>query len=174
MAQRADHRRLIEADEAERVVHVRRQPRALREEIEHAELARDPGVPELELGIEIDHAVVPVKLAAIDHDALGRGEKRLGGRADLEHRARIDRRAAGLAAHAEAFGVDESVAGDDADRKARHAERLHGAACVGLEIGNERLDAAFRGGGGIGQVAPARPLGSCMRARRPRRQGASD
>ncbi len=163
IAQRADHRRLIEADEAERIVRIRRQPRALREEIEHAEFAGDPRVFELELGIEIDDAIVPVEFAAIDHDALGRREKRLGGRADLEHRARIDRRATGLAAHAEALGVDEAVAGHDADREPRHAERLHGVAGVGLEIGNERLDARIDGGvGGDG----LRRRGSRDRARK--------
>jgi hypothetical protein len=67
--------------------------RALREEIEHAELVGDPRVLELELGIEIDHAVVPVEFLAIDHDADGRREKRLGGRADLEHTVRASTRA---------------------------------------------------------------------------------
>ena len=140
----------VEADEAERVVHIGRQPGALSEQVEHAELAGDPGVLELELGIEIDHPVVPAEFLAIDHDAYGRREKSLGGRADLEHRARIDRCAAGLAAHAEALGVYEAVAGDDADREPRHAERLHGAAGVGLEVRNKRFDARLDGGVGGG------------------------
>ena len=83
--------------------------------------------------------------------AIGRGEKCLGGRADLEDCARIDRHATGLAAHAEALGVDELVAGDDADGEARHVERLHPAGNVGLDIGDQRLDALLHGRVGLGR-----------------------
>src|SRR5713226_3962265 len=109
MAQGADQRRLIDAEHAEHVVHVGWEPRALSEEVEDAELARDPRVLELKLGIEIDYPVVPPQLAAIDHDGQGRREKGLGGRTDLEDRACIDRNATRLAAHAEALGVYQRV-----------------------------------------------------------------
>jgi hypothetical protein len=146
IAQRVDHRSFIEADEAERIVRIGRQPRALGEKIEHAKLAGDPRVPELEFGIKIDDAIIPLEFAAIDHDAHGCREERLGGGTDLENRARINGRAAALAAHAEPLGVDETVARDDADREPGHAERLHRACGVSLEIGNEHLDACFHGG----------------------------
>ena len=77
MAQRADQRRLVEAEHGEHVVDVGWKPRALGEQVEDAELARDPGILHLKLRIEIDNAVVPPQLAAIDHDGHGRSEKRL-------------------------------------------------------------------------------------------------
>ena len=94
----ADQCRLVEVQHGEHVVDQRRKPGALGEQVEDTELARDPGILQLEIRIEIDDAVVPPQLAAIDHDGHGRGEKRLRGRADLEDRARIDRQSAALAA----------------------------------------------------------------------------
>src|SRR5205814_7889902 len=96
-------------------------------EVEDTELARNPGVLQPELGIEIDYAVVPPQLAAIDHDCHGRGEERLGGRADLENRSRINRQSIALAAHAEALGVNKLVVGNDSKGQARYVEPLHPA-----------------------------------------------
>ena len=42
--------------------------------------------------------------------------------------------------YAEALGVDQLVARDDADGEAGIVEGLHAALDVGLELGNERLD----------------------------------
>ena len=79
MAQGADQRRLVEAEHDEHVVDVGWKPGALSEQVEDAELARDPRILQLKFRIEIDNAVVPPQLAAIDHDGQGRSEKCLGG-----------------------------------------------------------------------------------------------
>ena len=78
--------------ESEQVVDLRRQPGALREEIEGAKLALTPGVLELEAGMKIDHAVIPIELAAIDQDGHDGGEESLGDRADLKDGAQQIRR----------------------------------------------------------------------------------
>ena len=96
IAQGPDQRRLIEAEQAERIVGIGRQPGPLSEQVEDAELAGHPRVLQLEVRIEIDDAVVPAELLAVDHDRQGRGEKGLGGRADLEDRLGVDRLAAAL------------------------------------------------------------------------------
>jgi hypothetical protein len=141
MPQGADGRRLLVAEHSNEVAGVGRQPGALRDDVEGPKLAGDPRVLELEAGIEIDHAVVPLELAAIDHDGHGGGQECLGERPDLKHGARVDRRAAGLAAHPEALGVDETVAGDDADGEFGQVVSLHPAPDVALEIGDQRRDA---------------------------------
>src|SRR4029077_114079 len=93
ITQGADQRRFVDAEKAEPIVRVGWEAGALRDEIEDAELACDPGVLELERRIEIDDAIIPAELAAIDHDAHGGGEKCLGGRTDLKQRAGINRHA---------------------------------------------------------------------------------
>ena len=55
-----------------------------------------------------------------------------------------------LAAHAEALGVDQLVADNDADGEARHVERLHPAGNVGLELRDQRLNAILHGRVGLG------------------------
>jgi hypothetical protein len=152
VAQGVDHRRLHVAQHSEHVVDVRRQPRALRGKIEGAKLARDPGIRELEGGMEVDHAVIPVELAAIDHDGHGGGEEGLGERTDLKHGAGVDRHAAVLAAHAEALGIDEAVAGDDADGEAGHVVGLHPALDVGFESGDQCGYACFHRRAGLGRL----------------------
>ena len=145
VAQRPDQRRLVEAEHREHVVDQTWKPRALGEQVEDAELARDPGVLHLEIRVEVDDTVVPFELAAIDHDGDARCEKRLRVRADLEDRARIDRLAAALAAHAEALGVDQLVANNDADGETRDVEDLHPARGIGLQLRDHRLDATRHG-----------------------------
>src|SRR5215510_10202860 len=109
IAERADQRLLFVVEHGENVVDQWRKPGALRGEVKNTELARNPGILQLELGIEIDYAVVPSQLAAIDHDGHGRSEERLGGRTDLEECPSINRQSVALAAHAEALGVYEPV-----------------------------------------------------------------
>ena len=139
VAQRADHRRLVEADEAEDVVGGRRQAGALRQQVEDPELARHPRILELEVRVEVDDAVVPGELAPVDADRERGGEERLGGRADLEDGRRIDRRPA-LPGDAEALAPDQPVAADDADGDAGGVEVRHALGDVGLEVGHQRLD----------------------------------
>ena len=143
MAKGANHFRLFEVQHDENVVDQRRKPGALRGEVEDTELARNPGILQPELGIEIDYAVVPPQLAAIDHDRHGRGEERLGGRADLENRPRINRQSVALAAHAETLGVYKPVVGNDSDGQARYVEPLHPAGNVGFDIRNQLLHPAL-------------------------------
>src|SRR4029453_4140359 len=125
IAKGANHFRLFEVQHGENVVDQWRKPGALRGEVEDTELARDPGILQPELGIEVDYAVVPPQLPAIDHDSHGRGEERLRGRADLENRTRINRQSVALAAHAETLGVYKPVVRNDANGQARHVEPLH-------------------------------------------------
>ncbi len=139
VAQGTDHRRLIEAEEADEVVDVGRQPGPLRQEVEEPELLGGPRVLELELRIAIDHPVVPLEELLVHTHRQRRPEERLGGRADLEDRVGIDRRAA-LAAEAEPLGIDQLVAGDDADGEAGIVEGLHPARDIGLELGLQRVD----------------------------------
>jgi hypothetical protein len=106
IAQRADERRVVEVVHGKHVVGEAWKAGALSKQVEDAKLARHPRILQLELRIEVDNAIVPPQLAAIDHDGLGRGEERLGGRADLEQSARVDRSPAALAAYAEALGID--------------------------------------------------------------------
>ena len=174
MAQRAHHRGRVAAEDSHHVVGVGRQARALREQVEHPELARHPGVLELEIRIEIDHAVVPMEFAAVDRDGHGRGQEALGGRADLEDGLRIDRRAAALAAHAEALGVDEAVAGDDADGEAGHVESLHPALDVCFELGDQRVDARLHRCRWPVRFLCPRPLGCGHAKRRGRQQRRHD
>ena len=108
--------------------------------VEDAELARHPGVLELEVGLEVRHAVVPGEHLLVDGDRHGGGEEGLGGRADLEDRLGVHRLAA-LAAHPEALRVNQAVTGDDADGEAGHVEVPHPALDIGLELGRQRLDA---------------------------------
>src|SRR5262249_55521311 len=86
VAERVNQRRLLVIEHDQNVVDQRREPRALRGKVKHTELARNPGILHPELGIEIDYAIGPLQLAAINHDSHGRGKERLGGRADLENR----------------------------------------------------------------------------------------
>src|SRR5215217_8407451 len=88
------------------------------------ELPRNPRVAHLEVGVEIDDSIVPMQLVLVDLDRHSRGKKRLGHRPDLEDGPGVHRRPA-LAADAEAFGVNQLVAGDDTDRKAGYIEALH-------------------------------------------------
>lgn len=83
-----------------------------------------------------------MQLAVVDRDRHRRGKKRLGRRPDLEDGLRVDRRPA-LAADTEAFGVDQLVAGDDADRQARDVEALHVGCDIVLEARDKRLDSLF-------------------------------
>jgi hypothetical protein len=103
MAQRPDHRRLVEAEHADRVVCRARQAGALRQQVGDAELARDPRVLKLEVRIEVDYPVVPGELALVDGDGERGGEEGLRGRADLEHAVRAHRLVGALAAGAEAL-----------------------------------------------------------------------
>jgi len=107
------------------------------------QLTRNPGILQPELGIEIDYAVVPPQLAVIDQDRHGRGEERLGSRADLENRPRINRQSVALAAHAETLGVYKPVVGNDSDGQARYVEPLHPAGNVGFDIRNQFLHPAL-------------------------------
>ena len=141
IAQRADHRRLVGAEQADEIVGGGRQARALGEQVEHPELPRHPGVLHLEVRIEVDDAVVPGEHLAVDADRHRRGEEGLGRRADLEDGVGVDRLAA-LAPDAEALGIDQPVAADDADREPGIVEVLHAARDIGLEIRHERLDLA--------------------------------
>jgi hypothetical protein len=88
--------------------------------------------------------------------ANGGGEESLGERADLERGARVDRRAARLAAHAETLGVDETVAGDDADGESGQVISLHPAPDVRLEIGDQSPDARLHERRGLGQFLCSR------------------
>ena len=137
-----DHRRLVAAEEADHVVDVGRQPGALGDQVEDAELARHPRVLQLECRVEIDDPVVPGELLPVGRDRHGRREEGLGRRADLEDGRGIDRLAA-FPADAEALRVDEAVAGDDADREARTAEGGHAALDRRFEIGDQRRDACI-------------------------------
>jgi hypothetical protein len=152
MAQRTDQRQFVEADYDQRIISVGREPGALSGDVEHPKLACDPGILQLKIRIEIDNAVVPPELAAIDHDGHGRGEKCLCVRTDLENCAGIDQHTTGLAAHAEALGVDEAVADDDADSEPGHVERLHPTLDVGFDIGDQRLEAHLRGRVGLDRL----------------------
>ena len=152
LAQRADHRRLVVAEERQHVVGIGRQAGALGQKVEDAELARNPGVLHLEARVEVDDAVVPGELAAVDGDGDGGRQERLRGRADLEDGPFIDRRAAFLA-DAEALAIDQLVADDDADRRSRHVERLHVGADIGLEARHEVGDALLHAG--IGRLRGA-------------------
>ena len=134
IAQRPDQGRLVEAEHGEHVVDQPRKPRALGEQVEDAELARDPRVLHLEVRVEIDDTVVPFELAAIDHDGDAGCQKRLRGRADLEDGVRVDRLSAALAPHAEALGVYELVVCNDPDGEARNIEHLHSVRGIGVEI----------------------------------------
>jgi len=49
----------------------------LRQQVEEAELPRDPWVAHLEAGVEVDDPVVPMKLAPVDGDRHRCGKKRL-------------------------------------------------------------------------------------------------
>ena len=117
-AQRPDQCGSVQPQYTQCIVRIRRQPRALRHKIEHPEFARDPGILQSEIGIEVDHTVIPFEFATIDHQGHRRCEKSFRGRADLKDRARVDRCAASLAAHAKALAVDQSVICNDADGKA--------------------------------------------------------
>ena len=75
--------------------------------------------------------------------AHGRGEERLGGRADLENRPRINRQSVALAAHAETLGVYKPVVGNDSNGQARYVEPLHPAGNVGFDIRNQFLHPAL-------------------------------
>jgi hypothetical protein len=131
---------LIDAEKTKPVVDVWWEPRALRDEVEHAELACDPGILELKIGIEIDHPVVPVQLALVHGNGKRGSKKCLGGGSDLKDCLGVDGLAA-FAPRAEAFGVDKLVIGDNADGQPRHIERLHPVPDISLEIGDQRLDA---------------------------------
>lgn len=61
---------------------------------------------------------------------------------DLEDGPRVDRRPA-LAADAEALGVNELVAGDDANRKAPHVKAFHVSCDIVLKARDKRLDPLF-------------------------------
>ncbi len=158
IAQRTDQRRIVEVVHGEHIVDEGWKAGALSKQVEDAKLACHPRIFQLKRRIEIDHAVVPPQLAAIDHDGLGCGEKCLGGRADLEDRARVDGRAPGLAAHAEAPGVDELVARHDAHGEARHVEGLHPAGRVGLDLRDQRLDAILHRRLGLGRFRCCRDI----------------
>jgi hypothetical protein len=93
----------------------------------------------LEFGVEIDDAIIPVQLAPVDSDRHRRGKKRLGHRCDLKKGLRVDR-APALAAEAKAFGVDQLVAGDEADGKAGDIEAIHVGRDIVLEAWDERPD----------------------------------
>src|SRR5215217_9428644 len=84
IAQGTNHVRLADPDHSQHVVSVRRQARALSDQIEDTEFARDPGVFQLKIRIEIDHPVVPLQSTAIDHDGKRRAKKGFSGRADLK------------------------------------------------------------------------------------------
>ena len=166
VAQRPDQCCLVEAEHREHVVDQARKPRALGEQVEDAELARDPGVLHLEIRVEVDDTVVPFELAAIDHDGDARCEKRLRVRADLEDRARIDRLAAALAAYAKALGVDQLVADNDADGETRDVEGLHPARGIGFHLRDHRLDATRHGCVGRGRLRSLHQMredGACQR-----------
>jgi hypothetical protein len=120
----------------------------LSEQVEDPKLAGHPRILELEIRLEIDDAVIPAELATIDHDGQGRGEKGLGGRADLEHRACTDRRATGLAAHAETPAVNEAIVGDDPKGEAGRVGRFHAARNIALDLGDQGLDAHLQGRSG--------------------------
>src|SRR6478736_4371847 len=137
MAKGANHFWLFEVQHHENVVDQRWKPGALRGEVEDTKLACNPGILQLEIRIEIDYAVVPSQLAAIDHDRHGRGEERLGGRADLEKRPRINRQSVALAAYAETLGVYKPVVGNDSNGQARYVEPLHPTGNVGFDIRNQ-------------------------------------
>src|SRR5262249_7641252 len=93
--------------------------------------------------IEIDYAVVPPQLAAIDHDGHGRSEERLGGRADLEKCPRINGQSVALAAHTETLSVHKPVVGNDSNGQARYIEPLHPAGNIGFDIRNQLLHPAL-------------------------------
>ena len=78
----------------------------------------------------------------VDGDRHGGGEEGLGGRADLEDRLGVHRLAA-LAANPEALGIDQPVAGDDADGEPGQVEILHAGGDVGLELGRQGCDAVL-------------------------------
>src|SRR5215218_7003691 len=80
-----------------------------------------------------------MQLVLVDRDRHSRGKERLGHRPDLEDGPGAHRRPA-LAADAEAFGVNQLVAGDDTDRKAGYIEALHIGRDIVLQAWGERLD----------------------------------
>ena len=147
VSQGTNEGRSVEAEVHEKVVGVRREAGALRGQVEDAELARHPRVAHLEVGVEIDDAIVPTQLALIDGDRNRRGKERLGHRPDLEDGLRVDRGTA-LAAHPEAFGINQLVAGDDADREPRHVEAFHVGCDIVFETWGKRLDLLFDRWGG--------------------------
>lgn len=140
VAQGSDQSVPVKPQYTQRIIGVGRQAGTLREQIVYTEFTRDPWVPELKAWIEVHHTVVPVELAAIDHHGNRRSEERLRGRADLEHRLWLDQLPAGPAAHAEAFGVNKPVVGNNADGEAWRIERLHAIGDVGLDVLNRCLD----------------------------------
>ena len=138
VAQGVNERRPVHAKIAELVVDVGRQPGTLREQVKKTKLPRDPRIAHLEIRVEIDDAIVPTELAPVDGDRHRCREKRLRRRSDLKDRPRVDRGAA-LAPDAEALGIDQLVAGDDADCEPRDIEILHIGFDVVLEARDERL-----------------------------------
>jgi hypothetical protein len=77
--------------------------------------------------------------------ASGGGEG-LGGRADLKDGFGADRLRAALATDAEALGINEPVAGDDADHRSGNVESLHAAGHEAFEIRGERVNSCLRVG----------------------------
>ena len=55
----------------------------------------------------------------------------------------VSHRRPALAADAKAFGVNELVAGDDADREAGHGECCHACGDIVFEARNQSLDLLF-------------------------------
>src|SRR5262249_60603367 len=82
---------------------------------------------------------------AADQVALGGGKNAVGGGPDREGGGRADGLPAALAAYAEALGIDQSVAGDDAYGETRHVKRLHPAGNVGLDFRYLRQNAIRHG-----------------------------
>jgi hypothetical protein len=60
--------------------------------------------------------------------------------------------------HPEALGIDEAVAGDDADRKAGRVVGLHRAADIRLEIRDQRRDARRHRPGRFGRLLGPRDI----------------
>ena len=75
---------------------------------------------------------LPAELAAIDGDRERCGKKALGHRTDLEDGAGVDWLAAFFAR--QSLGVDEPVAGDDADGEARAVESGHALGNVAFKL----------------------------------------
>ncbi len=98
---------------------------AVAEEIAEGQFARRPRVFERETGQHIGGAGVPRERAAVDERGEGRGGDGLGVGGDGEDGVGIDRLRTPDLAHAEPAFVDDPVALDDDDGRARHLPVAH-------------------------------------------------